>query len=59
VVLYDPQTRSELQNSQPFPSKDNKRDALVANVDGSIELYLGPAAPAGAFIAAGRWSRAE
>jgi hypothetical protein len=59
VVLYDPQTRSELQNSQPFPSKDNKRDALVANVDGSIELYFGPAAPASAFIAAGRWSRAE
>ena len=29
VVLYDPQTRSELQTSQPFPSKNNKRDDLV------------------------------
>ena len=26
VVLYDPQTRSELQTSQPFPGKNNKRD---------------------------------
>jgi hypothetical protein len=47
VVLYDPQTRSELQTSQPFPSKNNKRDKLVANVDGSIDLYFGPKAPAG------------
>jgi hypothetical protein len=47
VVLYDPQTRSELQTSQPFPSKNNKRDALVANADGSVDLYFGPRAPAG------------
>lgn len=47
VVLYDPQTRSELQTSQPFPSKNNKRDTLVANADGSMDLYFGPTAPAG------------
>jgi hypothetical protein len=47
VVLYDPQTRSELQTSQPFPSKNNKRDKLIANADGSVELYFGPKAPAG------------
>lgn len=47
VVLYDPQTRSELQTSQPFPSKNNKRDPLITNADGSIDLYFGPKAPVG------------
>ena len=47
VVVYDPQTRSELQTSQPFPSKNNKRDKLIANADGSVDLYFGPAAPKG------------
>ena len=47
VVLYDPQTRSELQTSQPFPSKNNKRDSLAVNADGSVDLYFGPTAPAG------------
>ena len=28
VVLYDPQTRSELQTEQPFPSRNNQRDEL-------------------------------
>lgn len=47
VVIYDPQTRSELQTSQPFPSKNNKRDKLISNADGSVDLYFGPEAPAG------------
>ena len=47
VVAYDTQTRSLLQTSQAFPSKNNKRDKLVYNTDGSIELYFGPKAPAG------------
>ena len=47
IVLYDPQTRSELQTSQPFPSKNNKRDKLIANADGSVDLYFGPKAPEG------------
>ena len=47
VVLYDPQTRSELQTGQPFPGKNNKKDALAANADGSVDLYFGPTAPAG------------
>jgi hypothetical protein len=47
VVLYDPQTRSQLQTSQPFPSKNNKRDKLTTNADGSVDLYFGPTAPAG------------
>ena len=47
VVVYDPQTRSELQTSQPFPSKNNERDKLVVNEDGSVDLYFGPKAPEG------------
>lgn len=47
VVLYDTQTRSELQTAQPFPSKNNKRDKLITNTDGSVDLYFGPKAPAG------------
>jgi hypothetical protein len=47
VVVYDPQTRSELQTSQPFPSKNNQRDKLLMNADGSVDLYYGPKAPAG------------
>ena len=47
IVLYDPQTRSELQTSQTFPSKNNKRDKLIMNADSSVDLYFGPKAPAG------------
>ncbi len=47
VVVYDPQTRSQLQTDQPFPSKNNKRDEMITNDDGSIDLYFGPHAPAG------------
>jgi hypothetical protein len=47
VVAYDPQTRSELQTGQPYPSKNNKKDPIVVNDDGSVNLYFGPTAPAG------------
>ena len=47
VVLYDPQTRSQLQTDQPFPSKNNKKDKMATNKDGSIDLYFGPKAPKG------------
>jgi len=47
VVVYDPQTRSMLQTDQPYPSKNNKRDKLVYNKDGSVDLYFGPKAPKG------------
>lgn len=47
VVVYDPQTRSELQTGQPFPSRNNKRDNLIENHDGSVTLYFGPQAPEG------------
>ena len=47
MVVYDTQTRSELQTAQSLPSKNNLRDKLVANPDGSVDRYFGPAAPAG------------
>lgn len=47
MVIYDPQTRSELQTGQPFPSKNNKKSVLDYNADGSVDLYFGPEAPAG------------
>lgn len=42
VVVYDPQTRSQLQTGQEFPSKNNKKVDLVENADGSVDLYFGP-----------------
>ncbi|KLV06953.1 hypothetical protein ABT56_07310 [Photobacterium aquae] len=47
VVVYDTQTRSELQTSQPFPSKNDQRDKMIENPDGSVDLYFGPTAPDG------------
>jgi len=47
IVVYDPQTRSELQTGQPYPSKNNSRDKMVTNDDGSVDLYFGPTAPSG------------
>ena len=49
VVVYDPQTRSELQipGGTAYPSKNNKRDQLSYNKDGSVTLYFGPKAPVG------------
>jgi hypothetical protein len=47
VVVYDTQTRSMLQTSQPLPGRNNKTGDLVLNADGSVDLYFGPAAPPG------------
>ena len=47
VVVYDPQTRSELQTGQPYPSKNNQTGDLTENDDGSIDLYFGPKPPEG------------
>ncbi len=47
LVVYDPQTRSELQTSNPFPSLNNQINALEENPDGSVDVYFGPEAPNG------------
>ena len=47
IVVYDPQTRSELQTDQLYPSKNSARGGFDNNADGSVDLYFGPEAPAG------------
>jgi hypothetical protein len=47
VVVYDPQTRSQLQTGQPFPSRNDQKYDLIENEDGSVTLYFGPKAPSG------------
>ena len=44
IVLYDPQTRSQLQTSQPFPSYNSEKHKgkVAVNDDGSVDLYIGP-----------------
>jgi hypothetical protein len=46
LTLYDAGTAAGLDNGQPFPSL-GLRDNPMVNADGSIDLYLGPTAPAG------------
>lgn len=46
ITLYEAENASGLANGQPFPSKGS-RDKPVAEADGSMVMYLGPAAPAG------------
>lgn len=41
-VLYDPQTRSELQTDAQFPSLGSQKKDLQINPDGSIDVYFGP-----------------
>ena len=47
LVVYDTQTRSELQTSNPFPSINNLRNPIETNADGSVDVYFGPKAPPG------------
>jgi len=46
VTLYDPMTRSLLQNGMPKPSV-NSFDGPEQNADGSYDVFFGPEAPAG------------
>jgi hypothetical protein len=46
-VLYDPQTRSELQTDEQFPSISSQNTGVKQNVGGSYDIYFGPKAPAG------------
>jgi hypothetical protein len=46
-VLYDNQTRSMLQTDEQFPSISNQKKDLVVNPDTSVDIWFGPAAPAG------------
>jgi len=46
LTLYEAENASGYANGQPFPSLGS-RDKPEQNADGSTDLYLGPAAPAG------------
>jgi len=47
VVLYDADTRSLLDNGQPFPSIASNSN-LKPNADGSSDIWFGPTAPTAA-----------
>lgn len=47
VLVYDPQTRSELQTDQQFPSLNSYRKDLIMNPDSSLDIWFGPKAPPG------------
>ena len=48
VILYDDQTRSMIQTDQQYPSVSSQSKDLKVNADGSVDVYFGPKAPAGA-----------
>src|SRR5271168_48002 len=47
VILYSNQTRSMIQTDQRFPSVSSQTKGLQTNPDGSVDVYVGPKAPAG------------
>ena len=47
VTLYDNQTRSQLQTSQPFPTVGSQTEGFKKNPDGSYDIYFAPQAPKG------------
>jgi hypothetical protein len=47
VTMYDTQTRSQLQTSQPFPTVGSQTEGIKKNDDGSYHIYFAPKAPAG------------
>jgi hypothetical protein len=47
VTLYDTQTRSLLQTSQPFPTVGSQNKGMKQNKDGSYDIYFAPEAPKG------------
>jgi hypothetical protein len=47
VIIYDNQTRSQLQTDQRFPSVSSQTKGLAINDDRSVDVYFGPKAPTG------------
>ncbi|MFV1991841.1 MAG: DUF1214 domain-containing protein, partial [Acidimicrobiales bacterium] len=45
ICVYDPQTRSELQSGQEFPSRNNTSGDVEMNDDGSFDILFGPEQP--------------
>jgi len=47
LVIYDNQTRSELQTDQQFPSIGSQKADIAINADTSVDVYFGPKPPPG------------
>jgi hypothetical protein len=47
LTVYDNQTRSQLQTSQPFPSVGSQTKGIKKNADGSYDIYFAPKPPKG------------
>ncbi|MHC4520532.1 MAG: DUF1254 domain-containing protein [Planctomycetota bacterium] len=47
VTLYDTQTRSQLQTSNPLPTLGSQTKGVKKNADGSYDIYFGPKPPQG------------
>jgi hypothetical protein len=47
LTVYDNQTRSQLQTTQPFPSVGSQTEGIKKNDDGSYDIYFAPKAPKG------------
>jgi hypothetical protein len=47
VTLYDTQTRSQLQTSNPYPTLGSQSKGFKKNADGSYDVYFGPKPPTG------------
>jgi hypothetical protein len=45
IAIYDTQTRSLLQTSDPYPSLNSLSETVQHNTDGSTDIYFGPRAP--------------
>jgi hypothetical protein len=46
-VVYDNQTRAELQTDQQVPAIGSQKKELVVNADSSVDVWFGPTAPQG------------
>jgi len=47
AIVYDNQTRSQLQIDQDWPAVSSHDEGFLVNEDGSVDIYFGPEAPAG------------
>jgi hypothetical protein len=47
VTMYDTQTRSQLQVSNPYPTVGSQTKGIKKNADGSYDVYFGPKPPEG------------
>jgi hypothetical protein len=47
LTVYDVDTRCLIQNTEQQADRSSRQPDLVTNADGSVDLYVGPKAPAG------------